>query len=57
MSYSSILKAMNVPPEYALGTLRLSVGPDTTTDDIDLAAEIIVKEAKRQLENKKDSNS
>jgi cysteine desulfurase len=30
MSYASILKAMNVPSEYAVGTLRLSVGPDTT---------------------------
>ena len=49
MSYSSILKAMNVPREYAIGTLRLSVGPDTTEDDVDLAAEIIVKEAKGQL--------
>lgn len=49
ISYSSILKAMNVPPEYAVGTLRLSVGPDTTEDDVDFAADIIVKEAKRQL--------
>lgn len=49
LSYSAILKAMNVPPEYALGTLRLSVGPDTTEEDVDFAAEVIVKEAKRQL--------
>ena len=48
-SYSAILKAMNVQPEYAIGTLRLSVGPDTTEEDVDFAAEIIVKEAKRQL--------
>ncbi|KAL7532205.1 hypothetical protein ACHAXR_004492 [Thalassiosira sp. AJA248-18] len=49
MSYSTILKAMDVPAEYAIGTLRLSVGPDTTNDDVDFAAEVIVKEAKRQL--------
>lgn len=49
MTYSSILKAMNVPPEYAIGTLRLSVGPDTTEEDVDFAAKVIVKEAKKQL--------
>ncbi|KAL3821960.1 hypothetical protein ACHAXA_004448 [Cyclostephanos tholiformis] len=48
-SYSPILKAMNVPPEHAVGTLRLSVGPDTTEEEVDFAAEVIVKEAKRQL--------
>jgi cysteine desulfurase len=47
--YSSILKAMNVPADFAVGTLRLSVGPDTTEDEVDYAAEVIVKEAKRQL--------
>lgn len=49
-SYSSVLKAMNVPPEYAIGTLRLSVGPDTTEENVDFAADVIVKEAKRQLD-------
>jgi len=49
MSYSSILKSMNVPPEYAIGTLRLSVGPDTSEEDVDFAAKVIVKEAKKQL--------
>jgi cysteine desulfurase len=48
-SYSSVLKAMNVPPKHAVGTLRLSVGPYTTEEEVDVAAEIIVKEAKRQL--------
>ncbi|KAL7442404.1 hypothetical protein ACHAXH_005201 [Discostella pseudostelligera] len=48
-SYSSVLKAMNVPPEYAIGTLRLSVGPDTTEEDVDFASEVIVTEVKRQL--------
>jgi len=49
MSYSSILKAMNVPPEYAIGTLRLSVGPDTTEEEVDFAGDVIVEEAKKQL--------
>jgi cysteine desulfurase len=49
MSYSAILKAMNVPPEFAIGTLRLSVGPSTSPEDVDFAADVIVKEAKRQL--------
>lgn len=49
MSYSAILKAMNVPPEFAVGTLRLSVGPNTSPEDVDFAADVIVKEAKRQL--------
>ena len=49
MSYSAILKAINVPPEFAIGTLRLSVGPTTSIEDVDLAADIIVAEAERQL--------
>ena len=49
ISSSSILKAMDVSPEYGIGTLRLSVGPDTTEKYVDDAAEIIVQEAKRQL--------
>lgn len=47
--YSSILKALDVPPEFAIGTLRLSVGPDTTKEEVDRAAFIIVEEARRQL--------
>mmetsp|Transcript_3444 Transcript_3444/g.7035 ORF Transcript_3444/g.7035 Transcript_3444/m.7035 type:complete len:198 (+) Transcript_3444:25-618(+) len=49
-TYSNILKCMNVEPEYAIGTLRLSVGPFTTKEDVDMAADVIVKEALRQLE-------
>ena len=51
-SYSSILKALDVPPEYAIGTLRLSIGPDTTADEIDNAASIIIAEARRLLDSK-----
>ena len=45
----SVLKAMNVPREHAVGALRFSVGPDTTEEEVDFAAKVIVKEAKRQL--------
>ncbi|KAL9183395.1 hypothetical protein ACHAXT_005182 [Thalassiosira profunda] len=49
MKWCTSMKAINVPPEFAIGTLRLSVGPDTTKEEVDIAAEVIVKEAKRQL--------
>jgi cysteine desulfurase len=45
---SSVLTAMQVPETFARGTLRLSVGPTTTSDDVDRAAAIIVREAKNQ---------
>jgi cysteine desulfurase len=46
---SSVLRAMQVPETYARGTLRLSVGPTTTTDDVDRAAAILAKEAQNQI--------
>jgi cysteine desulfurase len=54
---SSVLRAMNVPLEFARGTLRLSVGPKTTTEEVDRAAVIIADAAKRQLESKLESNA
>jgi len=50
VSYSSVLKAMNVPKEFAIGTLRLSCGRDSTADEIDRAAAIILEEVKKQIE-------
>lgn len=47
-SVSSVLKAMDVPLEYALGTLRLSTGRHTTEADVREAARLIIKEATRQ---------
>jgi cysteine desulfurase len=38
---SSVLKAMNVPIEYAIGTIRFSIGPLTTSDEIIQAATIV----------------
>jgi cysteine desulfurase len=45
----SILKAINVPWEHAVGALRFSIGPDTTEEEVDSAAKVIVKEANRLL--------
>mmetsp|Transcript_29731 Transcript_29731/g.70661 ORF Transcript_29731/g.70661 Transcript_29731/m.70661 type:complete len:425 (+) Transcript_29731:170-1444(+) len=48
-SYSSVLKALEVPPAYAIGTLRLSVGPDTVEEEIDFAAAAIIEEANSMI--------
>jgi len=48
VTISTVLQAMGVPTEYAMGTLRLSVGKMTTEDEIDAAVEVIV-EAVRAL--------
>jgi cysteine desulfurase len=47
---SSVLVAMKVPLEYARGTLRLSIGPTTTDEEVDVASHIIAKEVKCQLQ-------
>ena len=47
-SVSAVLQAMNVPMEFARGTLRLSVGPQVTTQEIDRAAWIIAETVKLQ---------
>jgi cysteine sulfinate desulfinase/cysteine desulfurase-like protein len=39
---------MNVPMEFARGTLRLSVGPKVTNQEIDRAAWIIAETVKLQ---------
>lgn len=44
---SHVLTAMDVPLEWAKGTLRLSVGRFTTRDDVDRAGEIIVETINR----------
>lgn len=49
---SSVLMAMKVPLEYARGTLRLSVGPTTTEEEVDVASTIIVEEVKHELQKK-----
>ena len=39
---------MNVPREFALGTLRLSTGRHTTMGEVERAAELILAEARKQ---------
>jgi cysteine desulfurase len=46
---SGVLRAMQVPEEFARGTLRLSLGPKTTAEDVDKAADIISQAVLRQL--------
>jgi cysteine desulfurase len=49
---SAVLKAMDVPLEWAVGTVRFSVGRDTTTREIDRAIHIVA-EAVRSSVNAK----
>ncbi|KPL06947.1 selenide, water dikinase [bacterium SM23_57] len=44
---SSVLEAMHVPLEYAMGTIRFSVGRFTTTEEIDQALDEIIKVVER----------
>lgn len=44
---SPVLTAMHVPIEWAMGTIRFSVGRDTTANDIDRASTIIVEAVRR----------
>jgi len=44
VSISSVLKEMTVPMDYAMGTLRLSVGSGTTEQEVKMAAERIANE-------------
>ena len=44
---SSVLKAMKVPPGYAMGTVRFSTGRGTTQQEIDRAAALIIDEVER----------
>jgi len=43
---SDVLRAMNVPEDFALGTLRLSFGRHTTEQDIDITAATIIAAVK-----------
>jgi cysteine desulfurase len=43
VAVSSVLAAMDVPPDVAAGTVRLSVGRTTTETDVDRAAALIVE--------------
>jgi len=47
---SSVLAAMQVPDEFARGTLRLSIGPSMAANSIDQAADLIARAARDQSE-------
>ncbi len=47
VSVSHVLEAMRVPIEYAMGTIRFSVGRMTTEDEVDRAAQAVVETVKR----------
>jgi len=44
---SPVLTAMDVPLEWAMGTLRLTVGRFTTPAEVDRAVTIIAREVRR----------
>lgn len=42
VEYSSVLKAMEVAPDYAMGTIRLSTGRFLTMNDVEFVSKVIV---------------
>jgi cysteine desulfurase len=46
---SAVLEAMQVPIDWAMGTVRFSVGRDTTSEEIDRAAGIVCEAVERLL--------
>ncbi|WP_130812388.1 cysteine desulfurase family protein [Olsenella sp. Marseille-P4559] len=49
MRESHVLKAMGLSPEVSAGSLRITVGRPTSTDDIDYAAEQIVAAVRTEM--------
>ncbi len=47
---SAVLEAMQVPVEWAMGTVRFSVGRGTSSEDVDRAARIVSEAARRLLQ-------
>jgi cysteine desulfurase len=48
VTQSPVLCAMRVPPEIGRGALRLTVGRFTTEDEVDRAADLLVRAGRRQ---------
>ena len=40
---SHVLQAMHIPDEYAIGTIRISLGKDNTEDEIDAIVKALTK--------------
>jgi cysteine desulfurase NifS/selenium donor protein len=53
---SAVLEAMLVPMDYAMGTIRLSTGRDTSKSDIENAASEIIKTVKQLMPKEKEEN-
>lgn len=49
---SAVLKAMLVPLDYAMGTIRFSTGRGTTINDIEIAAKEIIETVKQLMPDK-----
>ncbi len=45
---SPVLRAMNVPLEWAIGTVRFSVGRNTTAEEIDHAVEVVAQAVRQR---------
>lgn len=56
-SSSSVLSAMNIPDDLAKATIRLSLGPRTTVDEIDRAAAVLSAQVKRLRRQVREMNS
>jgi selenium donor protein len=54
---SSVLMAMKVPDEYAMGTIRFSVGKYTTKDEIDTAIDVIDRSVKKFVDSEDHQNA
>jgi len=49
---SHVIAALRIPEEYARGTIRFSVGRETTEEEVDLAATRVVKAVSRLIGSK-----
>jgi len=45
---SAVLRAMDVPLEWAMGTLRFSVGRATTAEEIDTTVQVVAEEVRKR---------
>jgi len=47
VNVSAVLEAMKVPLEWAMGTVRFSVGRSTTSEEVDRAVEVVAEAVRR----------
>jgi cysteine desulfurase len=47
VNVSAVLEAMRVPVEWAMGTVRFSVGRGTTAEEVDRAVEVVAEGVRR----------